>query len=183
LFEEIKMRNILKNRTALSTVVTTLIILVVSVLLAGVVTYFAINITSTRVQEESLHITKQHVWHNTSQAQAALMVTNTGGRDVVIDKVAVRGQDCPWANVWYNITSTPPTTDFSFSNPIADATATVGDYKNTTTNIVLPSGQTLRLYINKPDSISVNDIGLTVAISVFSAQAIYYKETNIQAAV
>ncbi len=48
------MKNILKNRKALSTVVTTLIILVVSVLLAGVVTYFAINVTSTRVQEESL---------------------------------------------------------------------------------------------------------------------------------
>jgi hypothetical protein len=111
------------------------------------------------------------------------MVTNTGGRDVVIDKIAVRGQNSPWANVWYNITSTPPTTDFSFDNAIADATATVGDYKNTTTNIVLPSGQTLLMYINKPDSISVNDIGLTVAISVFSAQAIYYKETNIQAAV
>ena len=47
------MRNIMKNRLALSTVVTTLIILVVSVLLAGVVTYFAINVTSTRVQEES----------------------------------------------------------------------------------------------------------------------------------
>lgn len=64
---EIKMRNILKNRTALSTVVTTLIILVVSVLLAGVVTYFAINVTSTRVQEESLQLTKQHVWHNTDR--------------------------------------------------------------------------------------------------------------------
>jgi hypothetical protein len=177
------MRNILKNRTALSTVVTTLIILVVSVLLAGVVTYFAINVTSTRVQEESLHLTKQHVWHNTTMAQAALMVTNTGGRDVVIDNVAVRGQNCPWSSVWFNVTSTAPTTDFAFNSTIADATATVGVYKNTTTNIVLPSGQTLLMYINKPDSISVNDIGLTVAISVFSAQAIYYKETNIQAAV
>jgi len=177
------MRNILKNRTALSTVVTTLIILVVSVLLAGVVTYFAINVTSTRVQEESLHLTKQHVWHNTSQAQAALMVTNTGGRDVVIDNVAVRGQNCPWTSVWFYVTSTAPTTDFAFNSTIADAIATVGSYKNTTTNIVLPSGQTLLMYINKPDSISVNDIGLTVAISVFSAQAIYYKETNIQAAV
>jgi hypothetical protein len=177
------MKNLLKNRTALSTVVTTLIILVVSVLLAGVVTYFAINVTSTRVQEESLVVTKQHVWDNSTFAQAAFMVTNTGGRDVVISKVAVRGQDCPWTSVWYNITSTAPTTDFAFNSSIAGATATVGNYKNTTTNIVLPSGQTLLIYINQPDSISVNDIGLTVAISVFTAQAIYYKETNIQAAV
>ena len=58
------MRKLLKNRLALSTVVTTLIILVVSVLLAGVVTYFAINVTSTRVQEESLALTKQHIWYD-----------------------------------------------------------------------------------------------------------------------
>ena len=49
------MTKLMKNRKALSTVVTTLIILVVSVLLAGVVTYYAINVTSTRVQEESFH--------------------------------------------------------------------------------------------------------------------------------
>ncbi len=60
-----KMKNILKNRLALSTVVTTLIILVVSVLLAGVVTYYAINVTSTRVQEESLSLEYLHVWCST----------------------------------------------------------------------------------------------------------------------
>ena len=56
------MIRILKNRRALSTVVTTLIILVVSILLASVVTYFAINVVSTRVQEESLSVTNQHIW-------------------------------------------------------------------------------------------------------------------------
>jgi uncharacterized membrane protein len=80
---------LLKNRYALSTVVTTLIILVISVLLASVVTYFAINVVSTRVQEESLHLTKQHIWHNSTAeagsvaySQASLMVINTGGRDI-----------------------------------------------------------------------------------------------------
>jgi hypothetical protein len=183
------MRNILKNRKALSTVVTTLIILVVSVLLAGVVTYYAINVTSTRVQEESLNLTHQHVWHNATVAQAALMITNTGGRDVVIQKIAIRGQECDWTSVYYNINTTAPTSDFTFSNVVANKTGSpstikVGSftYKKATTNIVLPSSQTLLIYIKSPDSISVNDIGLTVAISVFSAQAIYYKETNIQAA-
>ena len=43
------MIKLLRNRIALSTVVTTLIILVVSVLLATVVVYFATNVVSTRV--------------------------------------------------------------------------------------------------------------------------------------
>ena len=84
------MRNILKNRLALSTVVTTLIILVVSVLLAGVVTYFAINVISTRVQEESLSIT--YYTYGTiraGNAEAAFVIINTGGRDVVIKQIQV----------------------------------------------------------------------------------------------
>ncbi|HDN05507.1 MAG TPA: hypothetical protein ENF90_00750, partial [Candidatus Bathyarchaeota archaeon] len=70
----------------MSTVVTTLIILVVSVLLATVVTFYAINVTTTRVQEESLQVTKLHIWHNgTTFAEAAFLIINTGGRDVVLD--------------------------------------------------------------------------------------------------
>jgi len=185
------MKNILKNRTALSTVVTTLIILVVSVLLAGVVTYFAINVTSTRVQEENLHMTKQHIWHNMTTGQGAIMIINTGGRDVVLDKVAVRGQASAWADVFYNITTGAVSEDFVFNETLADATTDVSimvgtteyDFTQATADLVLPSGQTMLLYIQEPDSISVNDIGLTVAITIFSSQAMYYKETNVQAAV
>jgi len=190
-FQEIKMKNILKNRKALSTVVTTLIILVVSVLLAGVVTYFAINVTSTRVQEENLHMTRQHIWHNMTVAQGAIMIINTGGRDVVLDKVAVRGQESAWEHVFYNITTGALADDLVFNETLADATDDVSvmvgdiefDFIQATTDLVLPSGQTMLLYIQEPDSISVNDIGLTVAITIFSSQAMYYKETNVQAAV
>src|SRR5208337_4718478 len=112
------MIRLLKNRYALATVITTLIILVVSILLAGVLTYFAINVVSTRVQQESLQVTDQHVWMNPSANSgdsdycvAALMVLNNGGRDVVINKIEVRGQDCSWQGaaqfVVYNVTNNP----------------------------------------------------------------------------
>ena len=111
-----RIRNILKNRWALSTVVTTLIILVVSVLLAGVVTYFAINVTSTRVQEESLALTKLHVWcpqATSSNSQAAFLIINTGGRDVVINKITIRGQSADWGSL-YGTTGSAVTDDFSY---------------------------------------------------------------------
>jgi len=189
------MRNILKNRLALSTVVTTLIILVVSVLLAGVVTYFAINVTSTRVQEESLHMTKQHVWYDaaTGQSQAAIMIINTGGRDVVIDKIAVRGQEATWSgatqNVTYIITSSSISEDLEFisagivgkdMNEMLGLTGT-NTLTSAANDLTLQSGKTMVIYISSPDSITVNDIGLTVAITVFTSQAMYYKETNVQA--
>jgi hypothetical protein len=41
----------------------------------------------------------------------------------------------------------------------------------------------MAIYINSPDSVTVNDVGLTVALTVFSSQAMYYKETNVEAAI
>src|SRR5208337_2397506 len=99
------MIRLLRNRYALATVITTLIILVVAILLAGVVCYFAINVVSTSVQQESLSISQAHIWVNatTNTAQGALMITNTGGRDLVINQITVRGQQCQWADVLYLI--------------------------------------------------------------------------------
>ncbi len=188
------MKSLLKNRWALSTVVTTLIILVVSVLLAGVVTYFAINVTSTRVQEESLHLTKQHIWYaaNTTAsadpatiAQASIMIINTGGRDVVIDKLTVRGQECAWGNVYYLVTDKSVSQDLSLQPELRESKQiTINgqgeDFTKGTTDLTLESGKTMIIYIDQPDSITVNDIGLTAAITVFTSQAMYYKETNVE---
>jgi heme/copper-type cytochrome/quinol oxidase subunit 2 len=172
------MRNIMKNRLALSTVVTTLIILVVSVLLAGVVTYFAINVTSTRVQEESLSISNQHLWVSGTSgvATGAITVTNTGGRDVVIGKITVRGQASAWGNVYAN-SSALASTDITYTIAAAHT-----DFAVATRELVLPAGATMGIVITAPDSITLNDIGISVAFTVFTSQAMYYKETNIQAA-
>jgi hypothetical protein len=194
---------LLKNRYALSTVVTTLIILVISVLLASVVTYFAINVVSTRVQEESLHLTKQHIWHNATASagavgysQSSLMVINTGGRDVVIDKLAVRGQEASWNDtisstkklVLYCVTNNPVQSDMSYIpnwNVTGTNTVTFDSAEYTfhvaTNDLVLRSGYTMLVYIVNPDSITINDIGLTVSVTLYTAQAMYYREANVQA--
>jgi len=172
------MKRLLRNRRALSTVITTLIILVVSILLASVLTFFAINVVSTRVQEESLHVSNQHIWvdETTGNALGAITITNTGGRDVVLNKIAVRGQVCAWTNVFPN--STALSSDdivYPSASPYTGfATAATGQ-------LVLPAGAKIGIIINAPDSIGLNDIGLTISIGVHSAQAVYYSETNIQA--
>ncbi len=108
------MNKLLKNRLALSTVVTTLIILVVSVLLAGVVTYFAINVVSVRSQQESISIDYAHIWCDASgNAVGAIMITNTGGRDVVINQIQVRGQPIFPNNAAVATVAATPGTDIS----------------------------------------------------------------------
>jgi hypothetical protein len=198
------MIKLLKNRWALSTVITTLIILVVAVLLASIVTYFAINVVSTRVQEESLHVSKAHIWHNATATAgtsayciASLMVINTGGRDVVLNTIAVRGQTSPWNEstatnqkfVAYCTTNDPISGDlnyvpnFNYTGGTNYDTIGSTQYNFTVANsdLILKSGSTMLLYVINPDSISVNDVGLTVGITLHTAQAIYYRETNIQA--
>jgi hypothetical protein len=182
----------LKDRKGLSVVVTTLIILVVSVLLATIVTLYAINVTTTRVQEEALSLSKQHVWYNTSGswAQAAIVIVNTGGKDVVLDKVSARGQENPWTNVYYwrtnnitvsnDLTVTPNRiSSTTYSIVIQGAART---FSQADDDITLKSGWTIVLYIMNPDSIALNDVGISVGITVFTANAQYYKEANIEAA-
>ncbi len=184
------MIRLVKSRKALSTVVTTLIILVVSVLLAGVVTFYAINVTSTRVQEESLQISRQHIWQNGAGfAEGALQIVNTGGRDLVIDKISVRGQECAWTTVYYNKMSSPISADLIYVAPETDgslASVTIGTttYSFTAANssLILKSGNAIIVYLTNPDSVSVTDVGVTIGITVFTANAQYYKECNVAAA-
>jgi len=174
------MRSLLRSKKGLSTVVTTLIILVVSVLLATVVTYYAINMTTTRVQEENLKITKAHIWtDSTPVAQAAFVIVNIGGRDTLIDKIQVRGQDIAWNDtlIHYNRTDTAPTADLTFlTDPDANLTENAGD------DLSLKSGECLVIYIENPGTISVEDIGVTCSITVFTASAQYKVEVNVESA-
>jgi len=179
--EKTKMRSLLKGKKGLSTVVTTLIILVVSVLLATVVTYYAINMTTTRVQEENLRITKAHIWANSTEKLAGFVVVNIGGRDTLIDKIQVRGRVIPWSTkIHYKIQSTAPANDLPF---IADNN--FGGYKNGTDtmgDLALKSGECLVMYIEDPGTISVEDVGVTCSITVFTASAQYKVEVNVESA-
>ena len=181
------MRKIFKNKKGLSTVITTLIILVVSILLATVVTYYAINVTSTRVEEESLYISKQHAWVKSGDSQAAFIIINTGGRDVIIDKITVRGQECSWNKVYYNITDETVTKDLTYKATLSGANISINNSTTVTltqasTDLTLKSGYTMIVYIDDPDSLSLNDVCTTVGINIFTAQAQYYKECNVEAA-
>jgi hypothetical protein len=187
------MKSLLKSKRGLSTVVTTLIILVVSVLLATVVTFYAINVTTTRVQEESIHLTKLHFWHNgTTFSECALLIINSGGRDFVLDKIAVRGQQSAWDTVYYNKTQTAISPDLTYvtPNPTGNLTGKSVTLGSTTyplsqgtagNDMILKSGWSMICYITDPDSLGVNDIGVTLGITIFTANAQYYKEANVEA--
>ena len=204
------MKNILKSKKGLSTVITTLIILVVSVLLATVVTFYAINLTTNSTQQESLYMSNLHVWYNTTSpgwAEAAFALTNTGGKDVVLQSITARSQPSAWTNIYYyatdtwTISSLYPTNQplvTKTSTKVGNTTVTTPGYylapingtasanqvtlKNATGVITLKSGWTLVVYTMHPDSVGQNDVGTPVAVTVFTANAQWTQECNVQAA-
>lgn len=184
------MKRIQRNRKALSTVVTTLIILVVSVLLAGVVTLYATNITSTRTQQEQLKLSKQRVWVNaTGSAWGAVAIDNVGGKDVVIDKIQVRGVEASWSNVRILRRATALTTSLICANATTSwssftyTTGTSASFDTPTTDPPLKSGETMIVYILSPDSINLSDIGVAIGTTVFTTQTQYYVEANCETSV
>lgn len=192
------MQKLSKKNKGLSTVITTLIILVVAVLLAGVVSYYATNVVMTRTTMEEVRIRNAHIWvQEGDNAYAALMIQNIGGRDVLIDKIAIRGVEAPWIGsavivktYLVNQTDDDVSGDFKLTNSTGTVFAQIGsvpaveaDWTIPTSDMPLKSSGTLLVFIKDPTNIALNDVGTTISITVFTSNAQWIVETNVQAAV
>ena len=175
------------KKKGLSEVVSTLILLVVAVLLAGVVAYYATNITTTRTETEALQFTTAHVWVNSSGAIAAFKLQNLGGRDILIDKFTVRGVASDWADVFvYRVPSGTSITDdlivANYTALVDGVTIDSRDYNVSSSDIPLMSGGELLVYLKDPDNIQMDDIGTTVSMSIHTNNAQYITEVNVESA-
>lgn len=175
----------MKRNKALSQVVSTLILLVVAVLLAAVVAYYATNVTMTRTESELIMFSKEHVWVNSTGAVAAFKLQNLGGRDVLLDKVAVRSVDAPWADIWFyrvpsgtSITGDLNVTSYALltGSPIISGE----NYTQAADDIPLISGGELLVYVKGPGNIQLDDLGTTVSLSIHTNNAQYITECNVE---
>ena len=165
------------DRIALSTVVSALIVLVVSTFLAGIVTMYARNITWIRSQQEKLRLTGQNMWvYSDGSAFAAFSIENIGGKDVIIDKIEVRGVEAEWSTVYYLRRATAlsyslicPRSTYWFDFEYADGI--FGTFTQASGDLPLASGDTMIIYIVDPGNIRVSDIGKSVGITVFTSNS------------
>ena len=93
-----------QRRKAISTVLTTLIILVASVVLGTGVVLYGTSLFQTGAQSQAIATTGTTVWIDTTGgsgwAWGAADVRNNGDKLLSIDSIQVRGQQIPFAN-WY----------------------------------------------------------------------------------
>jgi len=161
--------------------------------LPAFVTLYATNITMTRTQQEELKITKQHIWvYENGTAYAGFVIDNVGGKDVVIDKIQVRGVEVSWQNVYYYRAPSSISADLKLPNATLSGSSVAINYSGTEgatftqgtadQDLTLASGGTLVIYIKSPDNISSNDIGTAVGITVFTMNGQWYVECNVETA-
>ena len=175
------------KKRGLSEVVSTLILLVVAVLLAGVVAYYATNVTMTRTATEDIKFAKAHVWVNSSGAIAAFKLQNLGGKDILIDKFSVRGVSSAWTDIYvFRVPSgTAINGDMNITSYtlLIDGVSIDGNiYNLSSADIPLISGGELLVYIKDPDNIQLDDIGTSVSMSVSTNNAQYITEVNVESA-
>jgi len=178
---------VVKCHKGLSIVVTTLILLVISILLALIVALYGLNIVNNRPPEENLRIHKHHIWYNSTGqwSEAGFIVTNIGGRDAVFYKITVRGQPCEWSDIYYWKTGTVTVTDEinvtggQLSGPSYNIMVQ-GELRNFTRaseKLTLKSGWTIALYIKNP----ITDVEEPwPTLTVHTANAPYSKSCDLE---
>ncbi len=176
----------IEKKRGLSEVVSTLILLVVTILLAGVVTYYATNVTTVRTETEEVRVSKAHIWVNSTGAVGAFKIQNLGGKDILFDKIHVRGVEEPWGDVYFyrvpSGTSIEGDLNRTSSGGLTGAAVQIDGnwYNQSAADIPLISGGEIFVYIAGPDNVQMDDIGTTVSISIFTANAQYITECNVE---
>jgi len=176
-----------KGTRALSQVVTTLILLVSSTLLAsGTVTYCALTIRSIPLKQEQLTIGEAHVWVNASGAQAALFVQNTGGVDASIGSIEIRSRKVPWASVYYAFTSECdliPVQALNITDPFARPLGGVAvGFRQVSGSVALPMDGAVIFYVNCLDLIDVSAIGALMSVVVKTSTNEYVEFVSVETA-
>jgi len=175
------------RRRALSQVVSTLIILVVSVLMAGgTVTYYTVAVTSSSLKQEQLLVREARVWVNASGSQAAVLVENIGGRDALIDSIEVRFVEVPWGSVYHASAVDGELTPAQGLNITGPFNHTVGgvdlSFTQASGSVVLPVGEAVILYLDDPDSIGIADVGTVVDIVIYTSANQYLALVDVETA-
>ena len=108
-----------KNRKAISTVLTTLIILVASVVLGTGVVLYGTSLFQTNASQQSISATGTQVWVDTSKstgwAWGATAIRNSGDKLLSVDTISLRGTNIPFAN-WYADTDPNRVTTANFQS-------------------------------------------------------------------
>jgi len=175
------MKTKLSKKRAISTVLTTVIILVSSVVLGSGVVLYGTSLFQGGTQSESITVSGIKMWvHGTDSnglSWGAAKVRNTGDKVVSVDKISVRGSDVPFSQ-WY-ADSTVDATTFQLALNHTGWSGTAGrlvdDTTCTTAGIIEIGLSATKTDVN---SICANAATGPIGLTPGASAVIYFQLTN-----
>ena len=189
------MKTKLTKRRAISTVLTTVIALSSSVILAGGVVLYGTSLFQGGTQQESIAVSGIKIWVHTTNtdglAWGAAGVRNTGDKVTSVDKIQIRGTDIPFAQ-WYPDTEVTPSlfsqalnhTGWNQGNLVQTGTCTAGERVRINNGfgnicgasaagpIALSPGQSAILYFQLVNgTLTSLDSGVNTSVNIFAGKA------------
>ena len=171
-----------RERRGLGSVITTLIILIASVVLAAGVIFFGGSLFQTNTENEAVRVSNTHIWvaPNGTDSLAGFVVQNTGGKVVSVQKITIRGQSVPTSSWYFNndpavATATNIQRELTYFDSVDNVDVT-GDlapdtFTQATGPISLEQGEAMFLYVEDPAGIAAIDSGLAFTMNVQAGKA------------
>jgi hypothetical protein len=173
------MKTKLSKKRAISTVLTTVIILVASVVLGSGVVLYGTSLFQGSTQTEAIAVSTPKVWVHTTATEGlawgAAGVRNTGDKVLSVDKITIRGVDIPFSQ-WYADTSVSAELYQQALNHSGwDDSATSGFIYN---NGSCAGSETLDFDLGATDDFCANAATGPISLTPGQASIIYFKLTN-----
>ena len=171
------MKTKLSRKRAISTVLTTVIILVSSVVLGSGVVLYGTSLFQSGTQLESISASGLKIWVHTDATEGlswgAAKIRNTGDKVLSIDKIQIRGADVPFSQ-WYPDTTVNSTT---FQQAlIFTGWSGVKGFMANSTGICSDENLQIRIFAN--GDFCANVASGPVSLTPGQAGIIYFKLTN-----
>jgi len=168
------------RKRAISTVLTTIIILVASVVLGSGVVLYGTSLFQSGTQQEAIAVSGLKVWvHGTATdglAWGAFAVRNSGDKVVSVDKITVRGTDIPFTQ-WYPETNATGTKLQQAMNFSGWSNVNGFLYKTTGDTNCSPS-TTIEINIAAGEFVCASAASGPVGLDPGAGAIIYFKFTN-----
>ncbi len=164
------------KRRGIGNVITTLIVLIASVVLAAGLVFFGGSIFEASAKVEAIQVSNSHVWVSASGSSVAgFVVQNIGDAPVSLQKISLRGQAVPVSSWYYNNSASVATQDNIMTELRYDSSpgsVNVGGssaeelFTQANGAITLQQGQAMFVYLDNPANLSMLDAGFDMSLNV-----------------
>ncbi len=175
------MKTKLSKKRAISTVLTTVIILVSSVVLASGVVLYGTSLFQGGTQTEAISVSNTKVWVHPSATEGlawgAAGVRDTGDKVISVDKIQIRGVDIPFAQWYPDTTVTAGLFQQALNHSGWDG---VGGFLADSGGVTCTPATTLQLVLSAgtTDDFCADAATGPVSLSPGGSAIIYFKLTN-----